>query len=213
VKQVAFPVKTLPRRFFLAERRAVADPLAVAAGLPRGTGVILRDYDAPDRAEMAESLAALARRRGLVFLVAGDARLAWQVGAHGLHLPHRHLTQPPPHRRPGWIVTAAAHDRRALARARAIGANAALVSPVFATASHPQAWPLGVHCLARLVAGCPLPVYALGGITRGNLRRLPDGLAGIAAITAFCDQKFSCVPRYRTPEGSRPSATRPKRSP
>jgi len=213
VKQVAFPVKTLPARFFLAERSVLGDSLEIAATLPRGTGVVLRDYDACDREAMARRLARIARRRGLILLIAGDSRLAWRVGAQGVHLPQWRLFGRPPPRRRGWLVTAAAHDRQALARAQAIGADAALVSPVFATGSHPAARPLGVHRLARMTAGAPLPIYALGGIDAHTLHRLPDGLAGVAAIAAFADQKFRRVPRYSMPERSRPSATKPKRCP
>jgi len=49
--------------------------------------VIFRHYGHKDRAMLATRLAALCRRRRLVFCVAGDWRLAARVGAAGLHLP------------------------------------------------------------------------------------------------------------------------------
>ena len=64
-----------------------------------------------------------------------------------------------------------------------------LVSPVFATASHPGAAPLGVLRVSALATHARrqgLAVYALGGITPASfarLRHLP--LAGYAAIGAF----------------------------
>lgn len=182
-------------RVFVADRGRGGDPLAVAGRLARGTRVLLRDHDAPDRAAFGRKLAAIARRRGLVLIVAGDARLMRELGAHGLHLPQWQLFRPPPRLARGQLLTAAVHDRRAMARARRIGVDAVLVSPVFATASHPGARPLGPHRLARLVAGAGLPAIALGGIDGLTVRRLPPGLAGIAAIGGFTDQKLRRVPR------------------
>ena len=66
------------------------------------------------------------------------------------------------------------------------GADAALLSPVFATASHPDERPLGLEGFNLLAAQAGLPVYALGGINANNAARLLSGRAvGIAAITAF----------------------------
>lgn len=216
VQQVTCPVKRLPARFFIAERSRGIDPLEIAARLARGTGIILRDYGAEDREAYAHRLATIARRRGLPLLIAGDARLAASLGAAGLHLSRRRLFERPPCRRSGWIVTAAAHDRLALRRAREIGVDAVLVSPVFVTGSHPDAKPLGPHRLARMIDGVELPVYALGGIDAFNARRLPPGLQGLAALSAFGDaefrgQKLRRVPRYSTPERSGPPFSRPNR--
>lgn len=199
VQQATCPVKRLPTRLFIAERSRGIDPLAIAARLPRGTGIILRDYGADDRERYAQRLAALARRQGLLLLIAGDARLAASLGAAGLHLPRRRLFARPPYRRPDWIVTAAAHDRLALRRAGDIGVDAVLVSPVFATGSHPDATPLGPHRLARLIEEASLPVYALGGIDRQTMRALPPGLQGLAALSAFDDPKFQAQKLKRVP--------------
>ncbi len=204
-------VKTLPPAFYVADRCAGHEPLAIAACLPRGSGVIYRDYGAPDRAAYAAEMATLARRRGLVLLVAGDAALARAVGASGWHLPEHRLARPLPPPPGGGLVTAAAHDRRAILRAARAGVDAVLVSPVFATASHPAARAIGPHRLARLLAASPLPVYALGGIDAVRARRLPPGLAGVAALRAFADQKFRRVPRKSTPARSTVSRPGPKR--
>jgi len=192
-----FGVKSLPAVFLVADSSRMPDWPAIMARLPRGTGVILRDYAAPDRAARAALAARIARRRGLRLLIAGDAALARQVGAAGLHLPQYRLGERPPNRRPGWLVTAAAHDRRALARAGAVGADAVLVSPAFATASHPGVRALGPHRLARLIAGAKAPVIALGGIDTQSARRLPPGLSGVAAIGGLRDGCLASVRNRR----------------
>ena len=91
-----------------------------------------------------------------------------------------------PWRRPDWIVTAAAHSRAALFRAARAGADAALLSPVFWTASHPLAPALGPLRFAAWCRSSPLPVYALGGISARTARRLrAGGGAGFAGISGF----------------------------
>ncbi|MFC3674403.1 thiamine phosphate synthase [Ferrovibrio xuzhouensis] len=190
----------LPALLLLTDSRRLPDPLPAAARLPRGSGVILRHYEWPraQRLALAIELARLCRRRGLLLLVAGDAGLALAAGAAGVHLPEGlgHLAAGLRRQRRGWIVTQAAHGAGAVARAARIGtarngADAVLVSPVFPTASHPGAAGLGVvrfAALAMQAARNGLAVYALGGVTAANARRLCGiplaGLAGISGMTA-----------------------------
>ncbi len=71
-------------------------------------------------------------------------------------------------------------------RARRAGADAAFVSPVFASASPSAGRPLGALRFAELVRGARLPVYALGGIDAAAARRLArSGAAGLAAVDAL----------------------------
>ncbi len=180
----------LPPLWFMTDATRVADPVAAAGALPRGAGVILRDYEAPGRADLARRLVRLARQRGLVFLVAGDVSLAAAVGADGVHLPQWLIPRAGMIRRrhPRWLLTAAAHDRKALRRAASAGAHAAFVSPVFATASHPGAPHLGPAVLSALVRGCEMPVYALGGVDADSVRRLRGtGVAGVGVIGAVAE--------------------------
>lgn len=185
---VARDGRTLPRLWFLTDGARVADPLAVAERLPAGSGLVLRDYGYAKRAPLATALAAVARRRGLVFLVGGDAALAARVGADGVHLPERDLVRLAALRSlyPDFIVTAAAHGMAALHEAAAGGAAAAFVSPVFPTASHPGAPALGAAAFHRLAVASPLPVIALGGLTAATVPALAQTpLAAIAAIGAL----------------------------
>jgi len=184
------PACILPACILIAERARLADPGPAIAELPRGSVVILRDYGAADRAAYAARLARLCRSRRLRLLVAGDVRLAVAVGSHGLHLPEGAARSGDRRwrlwRKPGWLVTAAAHSPLAVARARRAGVDALLLSPVFATASHPGAAPLGPLRFAALTRRTRLPVYALGGMTAATTLRLAgSGAAGIAAIGGF----------------------------
>ena len=176
----------LPPLILMTDEACLPDPVAAAAGLPRGSAVIARHRDGAALEALAWALAGPCRRRGIRLLVSGDARLARAVGADGLHLSEALARRRPQRRRPGWLVTAAAHSPAALARAAQAGADAALLSPVFTTASHPGAPPLGPLLFAAWCRNSPLPVYALGGINAGSARRLMGtSLAGLAAISGL----------------------------
>ena len=177
----------LPALILMTDDERLPDPVASIEALPRGSAVILRHYRMADRESLARRLVRLCRRRGIKLLIAGDARLAAAVGAHGLHLPEGMAQRRARHgwarRRKGWFLTVSAHSRRSLFMAARSGADAALLAPVFTTASHPTTPALGPLRFAAWVRNSPVPVYALGGITRANASRLNHtGLVGIAAI-------------------------------
>lgn len=158
------------------------------ARLPRGAGVVYRAYGAADAVALGRRLVRVARHRGLVLLAGADAALAAKIGADGVHLPERGAIAAAglKRARAGWIVTAAAHSRAAIVRARRAGADAVFVSPVFASASPSAGRPLGPLRFAMLARGACLPVYALGGIDGRTARRIVrSGAAGFAAVGAL----------------------------
>jgi thiamine-phosphate pyrophosphorylase len=174
-----------PPLLFFTDPARTPDPLAAAARLPRGAGVVFRSFGRADAGAVGAGLRALARRQGLVFLVGADARLSAALGADGVHLPERlmHLAPRLRRARPRWILTGAVHGRRGLVRARRLKLDAAVLSPVFDSRSPSATSPLGVVRFAGLVRGAGLPVYALGGVTARNAPRLAlTGACGLAAV-------------------------------
>ena len=185
-----FDARALPDFILMTDEKRLADPLPVVRSLPENSAVILRHYDFPGRKDLAVRLVALGRRRGIRILIAGDARLAKKVGADGLHIPEYLAARGPGRwrawRRPDWLVTAAAHSPAALFRAARSGADAALLAPVFQTASHPDSRALGCLMFAAWCQESPLPVYALGGVSKTSQRRLKgSGAVGLAGIGVF----------------------------
>jgi thiamine-phosphate pyrophosphorylase len=164
------------------------DPEALALCLPRGSGLIYRGFGAAGAVEVARNLGRIARRRGLVLLIGADAV---RIKGAGAHLPERmahraHALKAPGARPKGMLVTAAAHSWPAIVRARRAGADAVLVSPVFASRSPSAGKPLGSHRFAALIRGAGLPAYALGGITPKNASALRGSRAmGLAGVEAF----------------------------
>lgn len=180
-----------PGLILLTDARLLPDPLPALRRLPQGSAVILRHYEWPygRRLALAGAMADLCRQSGLILLVAGDARLARAVSADGVHLPQGLLSLAAGLRRQFGVVTAAAHDAGAVARAARAGVDAVLISPVFATTSHPGAVGLGVVRLAALAHQARrkgLRVYALGGMNAVTTRRLKAvAMAGIAGISGI----------------------------
>ena len=193
-----------PLLVFMTDARRTPDPSAEMRRLTPGTVVIFRHYDAPDREILGKQLAALARERGLIFVVAGDRRLARRLGAKGLHLPEGMVARRPrfaPRREP-WLVSAAAHDAPSARRAARAGVDLVLLSPVFPTGSHPDAAPLGLRRLAMVCRSLRIPVLALGGAGPATARRILNtgaaGIAGIGALPHLCRDPFGIHARGRS---------------
>ena len=181
------PVGLLPRLILMTDSIRLPDPDAAVLALAPGSAVVLRERSRARLAVLARRLSPLCRARRIRLLVAGDWRLAREVGADGLHLPEAAIRRGPGRwrraRRRDWIVTAAAHSPIAIRLAARLGVDAVLLSPVFATASHPGARTVGPLRFARWARESPLPVYALGGIDAIHARRLRgSGAAGFAGI-------------------------------
>lgn len=178
----------MPPLLFLTDPERTPVPEAIAETLPAGAGVVFRAFGAADAVERGRLLAAIARARGLTLLAGADPALAEACGAHGLHLPERAIADLPSLKaaHPGWLFTAAAHSAEALDRAARTGADAALVSPVFPSASPSAGAPLGVERFTGLVKAAGLPVYALGGVdSKTAPRLLATGAVGLAVVSGL----------------------------
>lgn len=171
----------LPTLWLMTDTRFGDGLLDAIRRLPVRSGVIFRHYnmDPSDRHVLFRKVAHVCRQRGHMLLLAGDARSASKWRADGFH-----QRSAGPRR---LFHTAPVHNRQELAEARRTGADAVLISPLFPTASHPDAPALGLmafNLLARQAKG--VTVIALGGMSRGKARMLhPKRIDGWAAIDAF----------------------------
>lgn len=151
--------------------------------------ILLRDKTLPDavRIHLAQETVRRAHTRGARVLVSGSLELARAAGADGVHLDAAALAAlaaRPDNTRPApLLVGASCHDAGELARAAAIGADYALLSPVLPTHTHPGAATLGWAAFAALAAASPIPVYALGGLEREDVALAQaHGAHGIALL-------------------------------
>lgn len=124
---------------------------------------------------------------GLVFNdMDSDSTVINAEGIDGMHLTGLHLMART--RRPENIqwLAASCHSVEELHHAERIGADFAVLAPVFSTQTHPGVKPLGWEQFSRMVSMTNLPVYALGGMTESCLSTVQEaGGQGIAAIRAF----------------------------
>lgn len=161
--------QSLPLLWLLSDARNDAGLEQALAALPRGSGFVFRHYHLPatERAERFRLLAAAARAAGHVVLVSDEASVAGQWGADGVYGDPTRIAAAQ-----GMLKLATAHDGDALAAAGRAGADGVFLSPVFPTRSHPEAEPLGIHGFHVLAQQSPVPVIALGGMTKARAREL-----------------------------------------
>lgn len=160
------------------------------AALERGLRLVqVRAKTGPDAdwVPLLRSAQARVRAQGGRLLVNARIELARTLGLDGVHLTARQVAGLS--RRPlapdAW-VGASCHDAAELARAVRLGADFAVLGPVRPTPSHPGAPSLGWERFAALVADCPLPVYALGGLGPADLATArAAGAQGVAGISGL----------------------------
>ena len=126
------------------------------------------------------------RAAGAEVLVNGDVALARELGI-GVHLQARQLAglagRPLPD---GAPVGASCHTAEDLRAAEALGCDFAVLGPVRETATHPGQPGIGWDAFAGLREHVSLPIYAIGGMSPGDVveaRR--QGAQGIAAIRSL----------------------------
>ncbi len=86
----------------------------------------------------------------------------------------------------GRLFSASCHNEKELLKAIKLGADFAVLSPVQKTASHPDMEAMGWQRFSSLLAMCPMPVYALGGVSADDISEAwSHGAQGVAAISAF----------------------------
>ncbi len=117
--------------------------------------------------------------------------------AHGVQLGHRSLSPAVGRRLLGAaaVVGYSAHDAAQLDEAAAADCDFALLSPVWPTASKPDAVALGLTAAAELTAAAALPVVWLGGVTAERCAAIgalpeaqrPAGVAAVGALMAATD--------------------------
>lgn len=169
-----------PTCWLMTDARFGDDLLTAAARLPPRSAIVIRSFALPaaGRAALIRDLRRLAQARRHLLIWAGEHRPPGYAGRLGKQ------------RRPddSWLVMPV-HDAREAAQARRHRAEAALISPVYPTRSHPGAATLGRPGFARLSAASGWRGIALGGMSRVRFRALRcQGAQGWAAIDAWLPQ-------------------------
>lgn len=145
--------------------------------------VYLRALD--QHPEQLQQAVTICRQRGALSLVRNDEALMRRCGADGLHLGAAAAASMSQRPDLAWL-SVACHSAAELEVAQRLSADLVLLSPVQATATHPDVAPLGWSRFSGLATGQPFAVYALGGMTPADIATARHhGARGIAAIRAF----------------------------
>ena len=112
------------------------------------------------------------------------------LAADGIHLTTERLShfssRPIPS---GKFLSCACHNTSQLKTALTLQADMATYSPVQETESHPGIEAIGWQAFHDAIEYIPMPVYALGGLGRSDIRRARGlGGQGVAGIRAFWPQ-------------------------
>lgn len=140
--------------------------------------------------DLACKVVSLCHTFGARVLLNSASEMVKEVGADGVNLNSKQLSllKYPfdTEDRASMLVGASCHSSKELGDAEKLGADFAMLSPVLATASHPEVKPLGWDHFQEVIEVSNMPVYALGGMERKYLDTAFEyGAQGIAAIRSL----------------------------
>lgn len=180
----------LPQHYvFTPPEATLVDLLMRLTALPRGALLRLRlpTLSSREYLALATHLLPAAHAAGLKLILDREPAMVDAIGADGWHATSaalaRYGARPVD---PARWFGASVHDAAQLRAAQIVGADFAVLGPVFETKTHPGAPGLGWSGFSERRGVIGLPVYALGGLAQGDLfeaRR--HGAQGIAAISAY----------------------------
>ncbi|MSP63132.1 MAG: thiamine phosphate synthase [Myxococcales bacterium] len=131
---------------------------------------------------------ALTTRLGAPLFLHDRVDIALAVAADGAHLPARGLPARAARRiAPSLLLAASTHSLPEARMAVAGGADLCTFGPVWPTASHPGAPPVGVAALAEVARSLAIPVFALGGVDAARAGEVAAAGARAACLRAILD--------------------------
>ncbi len=136
-------------------------------------GVDLVQWRTKGRNDGIERCLARCAERGVPTIVNDDVDLAIAIGAAGAHVGQDDLPAATARAKLGarWLGVST-HDRAQIEAAVAAGADYAGFGPCFPTATKGYTEGQPRAAIAAAVAACPLPLFAIGGITAATLPEL-----------------------------------------
>lgn len=153
--------------------------------------VQIREKDLSARAlhELGIRLGAgIAGRSRLIVNDRVDVALA--LGADGVQLPEDGIPVTVARRLvgPEMLIGRSVHSVRAAVEAEEVGADFLIAGTVFPSATHPESPVRGIGFLSTLRQEVSIPILAIGGVTRRNVREVMEtGIAGVAVVSAISE--------------------------
>lgn len=151
-----------------------------------------KDLNEKDFLLEAEELLALCRSYNVPFIVNDNVELAVKIGADGVHVGQSDMNARDVRALIGndKILGVSTQTVKQALFAQECGADYLGVGAVFPTGSKDDAEVLDRKTLMDICKAVSIPVVAIGGITKDNVRELKGtGIAGISVISAIFAQK------------------------
>jgi thiamine-phosphate pyrophosphorylase len=162
--------------------------MAVACGV---SVVQYRNKNAKTREMYEEAVRLREICRDTLFLINDRVDIALAVDADGVHLGQSDMPCEAARRLLGdkKIIGITIHNLAEAVEAESIGADYLGVSPIFQTATKPDAGkPSGISLIEEIRANVDIPLIAIGGIDHSNakdvIRAGADGLCAISSVVA-----------------------------
>lgn len=165
---------------------------AIAAVEAGATMVQLRDKTSStaELVALGRGLKAALTGTGALLIVNDSVEAAIAIGADGLHIGQDDMSAVAARAMvgPGMILGLSAETDELAAALDPDVVDYAGLGPVFATPSKPDhKRPIGMAGLARLVAACPVPAVAIGGLKAEHAPAVfKAGARGMAVVSAIC---------------------------
>lgn len=142
--------------------------------------------------EEAKELQRLCRQRHIPFLVNDNVDIALAMNADGVHVGQSDMEALDVRKKlgPDKIIGVSAQTVEQAVLAERHGADYLGVGAVFPTSSKDDAVEVPFETLKAICEAVSIPVIAIGGITKDNVKELSSsGICGIAVISAIYGQK------------------------
>lgn len=142
--------------------------------------------------EEAKEILELTKRYGVPLIINDHIRIAQEAGADGVHLGQDDVRADIAREMlgPEKIIGISARTVEQAVRAWKMGADYLGCGAVFATSTKQDAKLMTRQTLQEITKAVPIPVVAIGGINRENLKKLRGtGVAGAALVSAVFGQK------------------------
>ena len=142
--------------------------------------------------EEAKQIQALCAGYHVPFVINDDVELAARIGADGVHVGQSDMEALDVREKlgPDKIIGVSAQTVEQALKAQAHGADYLGVGAVFPTGSKADATEVDHDTLRAICSAVDIPVVAIGGITKDNVKALSGtGICGIAVISAIFAQR------------------------
>lgn len=157
-----------------------------------------KQLDAAALLKQAQEISALCRRYDVPFILNDNVELALACGADGVHVGQDDMAAALARQKlgQGKILGVSAHTVQEALDAFQAGADYLGSGAVFGTATKTNVRPMAHQTLREICSAVPIPVVAIGGITKDNLMQLAgtgvDGVALVHAIFGAADIEAEC---------------------